>query len=165
MDSMLTGATPSAADSAEAALRAFCGWHVAPVVTETLTRDGNGRSVLKLPTQHVREVTAVRIDGRDVTSSVRWSDAGMLEGVTFPRKFRSVEVDLEHGYEPTEIADVLAIIQGAAKRAATHPAVASQSVAGASVRYWGSSEGGPLTHLLTLPEREALAPYMLTWGP
>lgn len=158
-------AAPTALESAEGALRDFCGWHVAPVIDETLVVDGNGRSKIKLPTQHIRAVTAVRIDGRDVTASVRWSDAGMLEGPTFPRRFRSIEVDLSHGYEPKEIAGILAIVTAAAKRAETNPAVASQSVGGASVRYWGSDQGGPLSHLLTLTERDALAPFMLTWGP
>ena len=160
-----TPRTVTALQAAEGALRDVCGWHVAPVLTETLTVDGNGRSKLKLPTQHIRAVTEVRVDGRDVTSNVRWSEIGMLEGLTFPRKFRSVEVDLVHGYEPAEIDGLLAIVTAASKRAETNPAIASQSVAGASVRYWGSDQGGPLSHLLTLTEREAIAPYMLTRGP
>lgn len=155
---------PTARESAEAAFRAFCGWHVAPVVRETLTRSGNGRSLLKLPTARIVDVHEVLVDGRDVTSQVRWDEAGMLQGVKFPHRFRSVQVELEHGYEPAEVADVLGIIKGAADRVRTDPRVRSQSVAGASVQYLTTRNGGPLTHLLTEDEKAALAPYMLYWG-
>lgn len=158
--------------SAEAALSAFCGWHVAPEVTETLTVDGNGRSTLKLPTQHVTRVSAVRIDGREVSvvgddgrGVIRWNDIGMLQGMTFPRRFRAVQVDLTHGWAPEDLANVQGIVQAAAQRLSTDPRVRSQSVAGASVQYATTRSGGPLSHLLTEDEREALAPYMLTWGP
>lgn len=162
---MFGGASdPTPLESAEGAFRAFCGWHVAPVIRETLTRGGNGRSLLKLPTARIVDVHEVLVDGRDVTSQVRWDEAGMIQGVKFPHRFQSVKIDLEHGYEPAEVADVLSIVMGAAARLKTDPRVRSQAVAGASVTYLTTRAGGPLTHLLTEDEQTALAPYMLTWG-
>lgn len=150
--------------AAQAAIRAYCGWHVAPVVTETMVRDGNGRSLLKLRTMRIRELIAVRVCGHDVTDRVRWSEAGMLEGVKFPHRFRSVEVELTHGFDLDEVGEVAGIITHATKRFATDPTLRSQSVGGASVSYATSSGGGALSHLLTVDEREALAPYRLEWG-
>lgn len=149
-------------EAAEAAIRAYCGWHVAPVKRETLTVDGNGRTTLVLPTMRIQSVESVKIDGSDVTDSVRWSTSGMLEGVCFPRRFRVVEVTLEHGFSADEIGDIAGLIGTLTKRFTTDPRIRSQSVGGASVSYFGSSGG--LSHLLTVDEMAALAPYRLTWG-
>lgn len=164
VESMMSGTTVlTPVEAAEGAVRAFCGWHVAPVIEETIVLDGNGRSLLKLPTMRVEDVLSVKVDGSDVTGSVRWSDAGMLEGVSFPRRFRSVEVTLRHGFEPGEVAGVLGVLQVAANRFETDPRIRSQSVGGASVSY-AVSGGSGLSHLLTEVERAALAPYVLTRG-
>lgn len=146
--------------AAAAAIRAYCGWHVAPIISETMRRDGNGRTTLVLPTRRIVELEQVKIDGADVTGSVRWSESGMLQGVTFPARFGCVEVTLRHGFERAD--DVLGVLERAAKRFATNPVLRSQSVAGASVSYFGGASG--LSHLLTVDEREALNPYRLTWG-
>lgn len=164
LESMMAGApalTPEAA--AEGAIRAYCGWHVAPVIAESIVVDGNGQSRLKLPTMRVEDVSRVEVDGVDVTSSVRWSDMGMLEGVRFPRRFRAVKVDLSHGFEPEMVADVLGVLASAARRFESDPRIRSQSVAGASVSY-AVDGGAPLSHLLTGAERAALDAYRLYRG-
>lgn len=168
VQSMFSEAAPlTPQQAAEGAVRAYCGWHVAPVVTETLVRDGNGRSMLVLPTMRIVDVHSVRVGGVDVTGSVRWSEAGMLEGVCFPRRFRTVEVELEHGYSPDELPEVLGVVERAAKRFESDPRVRAQSVAGASVSYatgWAVTGGAVLSHLLTLDEKAALDPYRTVWG-
>lgn len=146
--------------AAAAAIRAYCGWHVAPVITETIIRDGNGRSTLVLPSRKIVNVLSVKIDGTDVTSSVRWSEAGMLEGVCFPHRFRAVEVTLEHGFKNADA--VIGVMETAAKRFSSDPRIRSQAVDGASVTYFGASAG--LSHLLTGDEKAALEPYRITWG-
>jgi hypothetical protein len=50
-----------------AEVRAFCGWHIAPEVTETLTLDGPGGYVLVLPTLHLVDLVSVTNDGTAVT--------------------------------------------------------------------------------------------------
>lgn len=142
------------------AIRAYCGWHVAPVITETIVRDGNGRSTLVLPSRRIVDVLSVKVDGTDVTKTVRWSEAGMLEGMLFPRRFRAVEVTLEHGFEAADA--VVGVMERAARRFATDPTLRSQSVGGASVSYFGGGSG--LSHLLTVDEMAALEPYRITWG-
>lgn len=164
-DSMVTaGEVIDPMAAAQAAIRAYCGWHVAPVVTETMVRDGNGRSLLKLKTERIRELISVRINGRDVTEQVRWSEAGMLEGMKFPHRFRAVEVELEHGYDLDEVDEVRGVLVKAAQRFETDPRVRSQAVGGASVAYTVGEGGAPLSHLLTSDEWAALDPYRLTMG-
>lgn len=162
MVDMFTGPV-NPVQAAQAAIRAFCGWHVAPVLKETLVLDGTGTDTLLLPTMRIVNLLSVKVNGRNVTDQVRWSEAGMLENVWFPKQFRAVEVTLQHGFDPTALTDVAGVIERAAKRFATDPTIRSQSVGGASVTYGGTASGG-LSHLLTLDEQAALAPYRLTWG-
>lgn len=100
-------------------IRAECGWHIAPVVTETLTLNSDGAPELLLPSLNVREVTAVRtVKGNDITATpathwnprTGWSTEGVLYlAGGFPRGLRTVEVDLVHGYDKAP-ADLLRLV-------------------------------------------------------
>lgn len=65
---------------AVAAVRRWCGWHVGPVLTATVTIDGPGGPLLTLPTQKLLDITAVSEDGQavDLTGLV-WSRGGQVE--------------------------------------------------------------------------------------
>lgn len=104
---------------ADAAIRAYCGWHIAPVVTETLTVDGSGTSVLLLPTLHIASVASVLelgialVDG----TGYEWSVAGLLCKQQWSRwtdRPRGVVVELTHGYAtvPVDLAGVSATLAG-----------------------------------------------------
>lgn len=95
--------------SACAAVRAYCGWHVAPSHTETVTVDGSGSSVQMLPTLHLTELKSITNDGRPVTDP-EWSSAGMVRG-SWTSKFRGVEAEMVHGFE-TCPAEVLGVVKG-----------------------------------------------------
>lgn len=154
-------------NAANRAIRAYCGWHVAPVIPETLTLDGSGGKTLLLPSLRVVELTSVLSDGVDVTSSVQVSKrAGMIEiDGAWSRRLGGIEVTLEHGYELDEVPDVATLILNVAKRAGSGQSlIASQSANGASVSYL-TAGGAPLSVPLLQIEKDALSPYKLTWGP
>jgi len=65
-------------DAANAEVRRLCGWHVAPVITQTLEMDGTGGQFLLLPTNKLLKVTACTNDGVDVLPYVDASEKGML---------------------------------------------------------------------------------------
>lgn len=68
-----------ATSRAEAELRAYCGWHVTPVTTETLTLDGPGSHALLLPTLRLTAVASVTEEGVLVdAASYEWSAAGII---------------------------------------------------------------------------------------
>ena len=102
-----TGVDEAAWSAACGAVRAYCGWHIAPSVTEEVTLDGPGSGVLLLPSLKVTDVSAVTNDGTTVTDP-EWSEAGMVRG-SWSCKFRGVTVTMTHGYEecPSEIIGVL----------------------------------------------------------
>ena len=67
-------------DGAEALVREYCGWHIAPSRTETVTVDGTGSTLVGLPTMWLTDLTAVTEDGNPVDlSTVMWSVDGILE--------------------------------------------------------------------------------------
>ena len=102
------GVDADAWDAAAAAVRAYCGWHIAPSVTETVTVDGSGGDVQFLPTLHLTDLASISSDGTTVTDP-EWSAAGMVRGASWSRRFRSVEATMTHGYDlcPPEILGVL----------------------------------------------------------
>lgn len=154
-------------NAATRAIRAHCGWHVAPIITETLELDGSGGTTLLLPSQRVRSLVKVTNNGNDVTDEVRYSRrAGILTLASgWSTEVGSISVELEHGYEVDEVPDVAALIVSLTKRASDGGLVAQQSIGGASVRYTTGRDGGVHSLPLLDSEKSTLAPYALHWGP
>lgn len=154
--------------AAHAALRRFCGWHVAPVITETLTLDGSGGKTLLLPSKRIVSIESVISDGVDVTDRVEVSkNAGMIEfGGHWSRKLGGIVIELTHGYEVDEVLDVSALIVTLTKRAReSGRTVASQAIGPANVRYITGTDGSVPGLPLFESEKETLEPYRLNWGP
>lgn len=148
--------------AAENAVRRECGWHIAPSITETIHLNGTGTPLLHLPTLHLTSLTSLTIDGREALADADWSESGMVElrsGV-FPDRFRSIRVTMTHGFEMGEVPDVITLIMTLARRGASQPTVASQSVNGASASYF-TAGGAPLSIPLLRSEKDLLAPYRI----
>ena len=153
--------------AAQATIRAYCGWHVAPSVTRTITVDAYGGSTLLLPSMHVTDVAQLLLEGTAVTRC-RWSDTGvlvLLDGRSFPDLPRSVTVTMTDGWQPDEVPDVQALMLNVARRSASAPVnVASQSVNGSSVSYARMSDGSSMSVPLFDSERVTLMRYRLRGG-
>lgn len=158
-------------DAAHAAVRRFCGWHVAPVITESLTLDGNGSRSILLPSRRVTAITSVVEDGTTLTD-FEWSESGIITkpGGYWSRKHRSIVVSLSHGFD--DASDVAGIISGiaarsmAAKDGALMKRAGSMSFQrGASGSGRGSSGGAAVSLPLLEAEKQQLDPYRLVWGP
>ncbi|NMW65986.1 hypothetical protein HHJ78_10870 [Mobiluncus mulieris] len=148
----------------EAAIRAWCGWHVSPQVTETLTVDTACGTCAVLPTMRIVDLVRVEYRGVEITPAVSWSESGLIqypEG--FAEAYRSLKVTLTHGYAPEEVPQIVALIATVGRRAADQKLVASQTVNGASVSYL-TAGGAPLSVPLLQIEKEMLAPYRLPGG-
>lgn len=103
---------PVAVLAAEAEVRGYCGWHIAPVVTETQLLDGDGSEALLVRSLLVRDVVRV-FDRRTDIDLVGWdwSQAGILTRLGgFPRGPRTVGVELTHGHStaPRELVAYIA---------------------------------------------------------
>ncbi|WP_172121412.1 hypothetical protein [Actinomyces faecalis] len=146
---------------AEAAVLAWCGWHVTPVITQTLTLDGEGSASLHLPSGHVVDVSEVKVDGRPLNRGCwDFSEAGMLRTRRgrFPDRFRCVEVTLTHGFK--EAPALAAVVTRSVLAACASPMGATSESAGQVSIRWGRSG-------MTLSEEDKadLAPYRLqSWA-
>lgn len=90
-------------DHATAAVRDYCGWHVTPSITETVTVNAVGQTLF-LPSLNVTAVTAVVVNGVTVdATSYEWAAAGMVWSPTWwgfrsPQRFRNATVTFTHGF-------------------------------------------------------------------
>lgn len=102
------GVDRDAWSAAVASVRAYCGWHIAPEVTETLTVDGSGTSVQMLPTLRLVDLISITNAGA-VVADPEWSTSGMVRGC-WTSRFRGVVAEMRHGYEewPSDLVAVIA---------------------------------------------------------
>ncbi len=152
--------------AAHGAVRRFCGWHVAPLITETMVLDGTGGRDVLLPSLRVVTLVSVLNDGTDVTASVDTSRAGILRLTTgtWTDRLGRISVTLSHGYDLDEVPEVAAVIAGVAKRGPNSGRVEASEAANGSSRGGVVDRGAPISIPLTLAEQEMLAPYRLEWG-
>jgi hypothetical protein len=98
--------------AAVSAVRAYCGWHIAPSVTETFIVDGPGRGMLYVPTLHMTAVVSLTNDGETLSvapEDLEWSGRGAIRRRSFwSYKWRGVSVEVTHGYDdfPHEVLAV-----------------------------------------------------------
>lgn len=158
-------------------VRAFCQWHIAPSITETIWTPISPDGTIMLPSLNVTGVDSVSIDGVVLdTTSYRWHQAGYIrrhrrqyaEWPLWPlesdqpfREYPSplaqyAHVDYTHGY--TTLPDVVAAVGlELASRAMELPAgVATQLEAGPNTITLGA-----LGLVLTDEQRRRLGPFTL----
>lgn len=128
-----TGVDPDVWDAACAAIRTYCGWHIAPVITEDITVDGSGGGIQLLPTLRLLDVAAVTNDGQSVADP-QWSESGVIRGA-WTARYRGVTATITHGYE-TCPAEVLAVAKSmSAAGAAATPGVKGMTSGPYSVEF------------------------------
>ena len=164
LDAYLSGDSDAALVAAEAAVRSYCGWHVAPPKAETVTVWGDGADVALVPSLHVTEVSEVRVDGKAV-DGYTWRAHGTFHG---RRLCGRVEVDMTHGFAADSPAgEVLrsTILAVAARAKASPSGVVRAQVGQVSETYsqTGSNQAGGVALLDS--EKAALAPYRLPMRP
>ena len=120
----------AAIDAAVDAIRTYCGWHVWPERDETITLDGEGGSVLTLPTMHLADLAEIREHGAVVDASAyEWSRTGDVKRVAgrWTRRWRGLEVDLVHGYASVPAALRMLVVDSVAD-AVSSPAGAPTAI-------------------------------------
>lgn len=150
-------------DAATQAVRSYVGWHVAPVVTETITLDGRGGRSLLLPSLHVGEITSVLNDGVEVIDDVQMSTMGIisLDCGHWCLKLGGIQVTWTHGWPVDEVADLSGIIAKLASRAAVAAGNITRQNAGTMGVSYGTAGGLPPGTDLFQTEKDQLARYLM----
>lgn len=117
-------------DAATAMVRAYCGWHITPARTETVTLRSNGSACQLLPSLHVTDIALITYGG-DILAPVLdyvWSPFGVLDLVANGPYFSNlvaasgavdIAVTYTHGLDA--VPDVAAVILAIVARAAASP--------------------------------------------
>lgn len=165
----MEGFTPgSPEEAATRAIRDYCGWHVAPVITATLTLDGTGTGTVLLPSRRVVDVLSVKVDGQELEATAyEWSADGLLRRRRgcWPDRYRGLAVGLKHGFDDDTVLSTVVASIVARIRMDPSGMLASQGAGTQRVAFGGrQATGGGGVGLLGT-EKELLAPYKVTWGP
>lgn len=117
----LTATDAERLEQAEALVRGYCGWHIAPPREETVTLRGIRRAMLFLPSLYVTSVASVTDDGTALTveDDYTWSPVGVLTRVGY-WSTGEVVVSFTHGYADPP-PEVTAVVQAVAQRAVDNP--------------------------------------------
>jgi hypothetical protein len=136
--------------AASAAVRTAARWHIAPVVTETVSLDVVPHDRwLRLPTGKLTQVTAIHdADTDELVASATYRVSRNLAQVKrsepWPCGYERVEVTMVHGYESTPV-DLFPVIAQAITLGRRDPTVQATSIDDYSVTY---TKGGPATSAL-----------------
>lgn len=141
-----TGDAQTHLDLALAAVRSYCGWHIAPSQTDDLVLDGSGLPVLALPTLHLTGVADVVDDETELDpddDDYRWSESGYLVKAcgSWSCQLRSVTLTITHGY-PILPDEIRAVVMAAASRSQSAPDGAQSLQAGPFSRTMGRNADG-----------------------
>lgn len=134
-------------DGATGAVVEYCGWHIAPALTEDVTVDGSGTRVQPLPTLLLTELHTVTEHGDELDiADIDWSANGLMEKRqcgTWTRRRRGVEANITHGYDETPSWVVTLICAVAARGFLTTPGVMSEQAGGEGITYDTARSGAP----------------------
>jgi hypothetical protein len=175
---------------AEAFVRAYCGWHIAPSRSETLILDGPGGHTLCLPSLHVSSIDAITENGNDLTEGddYTWSVAGIVHRVGWASgwnmatdnlggpnsvpgwgwwtcQLQGISVDLTHGFDEVP-AEITGAVQAIAQQLVDNPGGLEQQSVGPFMERYGTTGGGGLLFTLGAGSQlSALEPYRLPRRP
>jgi hypothetical protein len=155
-------------NAASKAIRNECGWHVALEEEQVFTLNGFNGKFIYLPTQRIKSLDAVSIDGIALdlaTDQLQWSPDGQLWRPSWAYNFRSIEVTVTHGLEavPADIVDMTLLV---AARSLGSPLGAVREQTLSSSVTWsqtGFNQAGGVSLLDS--EKDALAEYKVGYVP
>ncbi|WP_433661078.1 hypothetical protein ACQPW1_02040 [Nocardia sp. CA-128927] len=149
---------------ANALVRDWCGWHIAPTLTETLILDGSGDRVQMVPTLRLLDLHSVTENDRPIDlAKIRWSPTGYLRRtIAWTTRERGIRIEITHGW-PTPPPLLVGVVLGIAKRAKDTPAsaVRARTAGPFSEQLTVSADGSIGGVALTQVERDLLADYRI----
>lgn len=150
-----------------AAIRAYCMWHVSPVLQCTYETQGPGK-VIGVPAMSLVSIESVAERGEALASGqYEWQRSGLIRRACFkdwPREWGSVVVDYTAGLDASVCPDIAAVAaQIASNFLAAAPGVSNEKAGDVSISYNQTANG--VTGGITLLQRDMdlLAPYALPY--
>lgn len=152
---------------AEALVRSYCRWHIAPSRTDTATVRAEGMASLMLPSLYVTDITSITDDGVALvlTTDYRWFADGIVDRVDALWGSGDVVIAFTHGY-PDPPAEVTAVVQSVAQRAVDNPgSLVRQQVGQVSNIFSQNATSQALPLMLLDAEKAVLNAYRVPLMP
>lgn len=129
-------------DAVSAAVRAYCGWHIAPELECEWTGEApNGYA--SLPVMGVEAIEAVTVNGEEIPEGrYEWSASGELRlcGCICAQRWRSLTVRFIAGYEDASAIGAV-VAQIAANAMAAAPGVREEHAGSVGISYNQTASG------------------------
>lgn len=147
--------------SASAAIRAYCGWHVAPVLDCSITLDGEAGDIW-LPTNALASVTSAKVGGEDVTVTGS-NRRGRVRLAHKTCGLGNVAIDYVAGYDVAACPDLMGVVvqRVMSSVAMTTYGVSQETAGGVSISYSGSALSDLGSAFLPDSVKAALSTYRL----
>lgn len=147
--------------AASAAIRAYCGWHVAPVLDCSITLDGEAGDIW-LPTNALASVTSAKVGGEDVTVTGS-NRRGRVRLAHKTCGLGNVAIDYVAGYDVAACPDLMGVVvqRVMASVAMTTYGVSQETAGGVSISYSGSALSDLGSAFLPDSVKAALSTYRL----
>jgi len=159
-------------DAASSMIRRYCGWHIAPELTEDIVVDGSGGRSLSLPTLRLVDVISVTETRHNTITmwppdEIEWSRAGVLRHVgIWTDRLRGVTASATHGFSLDDVGDLTIMCATMAARAVASPFGEKQTSVGAvSVTLSAPSNGASGGVSLYADQLATLDAYRLNQRP
>lgn len=161
-----SGGNTDALKAASQHIRNYCGWHVYPVLTQTLTVRGSGARDLFLPTLRLLEVVecaenGVDLDPDDLTTGADF--AGFVEHPTgyWTTSRRGVVITIRHGFD--YVPELAQLCRDVAARNAETPGgqVIQKGMGDRQIGYAQVGGGGGGRPFFDSEIQQILAPYRI----
>lgn len=139
--------TDAQVKSASTSVRAEAQWHIAPEISETVTLDSHGSTLLLLPTMRLSKVDQINdLDDPDSPQELdgyRIARNGRLyRKPAWPVGFQRIEVEMTHGYDECP-PELLPVIAARCEQAKVSAAVRQETTAGGeSATYASAARSG-----------------------
>ena len=147
--------------AASADIRAWCGWHVAPVLDCSITLDGESGDIW-LPTNALASVTSATVGGEDVTVTGS-NRRGRVRLAHKTCGLGNVAIDYVAGYDVAACPDLMGVVvqRVMASVAMTTYGVSQETAGGVSISYSGSALSDLGSAFLPDSVKAALSTYRL----
>lgn len=165
----LTGGRLSSSDEAveaklaavSAAVRSYCGWHVAPALECSCELDGGG-ATLWLPCMGVSTVSSVEVAG-EPCEGYQWAPRGELRLPSrAPDALRCVSVAFVAGFDPAAVPDLAQVVaQVAANDLCAAPGLREEHTGSVGATYNMTESGVSGGVRLLASDRLALTPWRI----
>ncbi|WP_280452254.1 hypothetical protein [Nocardia cyriacigeorgica] len=161
-----TGIEQARLDGVIGDIRDYCGWHIAPAATETITLDGTGASIVQIPTLHLSAVASVAENGVVLPATdYEWSADGTLRrlplGRCWTNRYRAIAVQCTHGFDEVP-AVLVSVVLDATSAALAVPAGAGEQPEKMGPFEFGGNSG---TGAFTAAQRRILDRYRVNPRP